>query len=167
MDENVLQEEILIATRQILRATELNSKRLSKQVGLTFPQLLLMKKLQNMDEGSTTASQLANALSFSQSTITSIVDRLVKRDLVKREKSTKDKRQVFLLLTESGSNLLETAPTPLQDSFVRKLKLLEDWEQTMILSALQKVATMMNANEIDASPVLEIGPLDKIRDSAE
>ena len=53
--------------------------------------------------------------------------------------------------------MLEVAPTPLQDVFSNRFAVLEDWEKSMIVAALQRVATMMNAEEIDASPVLYVG----------
>ena len=50
---------------------------------------------------------------------------------------------------------------PLQDQFNRQFTKLDEWEQTMILAALQRVAQMMDAEEIDAAPVLDIGSLDR------
>ena len=163
MDQAVLMEEILVAIRRILRATEVSSKRLSKKVGLTLPQLLILQKLANTTDQKATASFLAKELSLSQATITSIVDRMVKRELVQRIRSTVDRRQIHIHLTTSGQQLLETAPTALQDNFTQELEKLEDWQQSMILSALQQVASMMNAENLDASPVLEVGPLDRTK----
>lgn len=157
MNEAVLLDEVLIALRRILRATELHSKRLNKTLGLTFPQLLLLKKLENRTQ--VTASKIASELSLSRATITSIVDRLEKRELVLRERSKEDRRVIYLSLTPQGEKMLETAPTPLQENFIYNLKNLEEWQQTMILSALQQVASMMDAEDIDASPMLEIGEL--------
>ena len=64
-------------------------------------------------------------------------------------------------LTEAGAHLIDKAPTPLQDSFVRKFDRLQSWEQHMIISSLQRVAEMMDAEDIDASPYLDIGSLDR------
>jgi len=44
---------------------------------------------------------------------------------------------------------------------------LQDWEQSQILSSLQRVAAMMNAGDIDASPVLDLGAIDRIQPAAE
>jgi hypothetical protein len=54
------------------------------------------------------------------------------------------------------------APRPLQESFIRQFQDLQEWEQTMILSSLERVAYMMDAQHIDASPVLDVGALDRI-----
>jgi hypothetical protein len=40
----------------------------------------------------------------------------------------------------------------LQERFVTELRGLADWEQTLILSTLKRVAEMMHAQEIEALP---------------
>ena len=152
MEEVVLLDQVLIALRRILRATELHSKHLNKTVNLTFPQLLILKKLAN--ENRITTSQLADELSLSRATITSIVDRLENRGLVTRERSEDDRRVIFLMLSEAGASLLKNAPPSLQENFVQRLRKLEEWQKTMILSSLQQVATMMDVEKLEASPLL-------------
>jgi hypothetical protein len=49
-------------------------------------------------------------------------------------------------------------PLPLlQEHFVAQLHQLHDWEQTQLLSSLQRIGEMMNAQHIDAAPVLASG----------
>lgn len=150
-------ENVLVALRRVIRATDLHSKHLSKTVGLTSPQILLLQAIRN--KGQVTIGELAIEVSLSQATVTSILDRLEKRALVYRERSTEDKRKVHAFLTREGEHVLDRAPMPLQEQFARQFADLPDWEQTMILSALQRIAQMMDAEHIDASPVLEVGTL--------
>ena len=152
-------EQVLTSLRRVIRATDLHSKRLSKTSGLTAPQILLLLAIRKL-EGST-IGQLANEVSLSQATVTNILDRLEKRELVQRERSTVDKRKVHVHLTERGDEVIMNAPTPLQDQFARQFNDLQEWEQTMIIAALQRVAHMMDAEHIDASPVLDVGTLDR------
>ena len=152
-------DEVLIALRRVIRATDLHSKYLSKTTGLTAPQILLLKTIRS--QGETTIGKLADHMSLSQATVTTILDRLEKRGLVYRERSKEDKRKVHAHLTESGIHTLQAAPMPLHDQFARQFADLQDWEQSMIISSLQRVAHMMDAEHIDASPVLDIGVLDR------
>ncbi len=152
-------EEVLIALRRVIRATDLHSKHLSKTTGLTTPQILLMKTIR--DKGEVIIGELASSMNLSQATVTTILDRLEKRNLVYRERSKGDKRKVHAYLTNEALETLNNAPPLLQDHFTRQFCNLQDWEQTMIISALQHVAQMMNAQDIDASPVLDIGTLDR------
>ncbi|MEH6633798.1 MAG: hypothetical protein V7776_23655, partial [Halopseudomonas aestusnigri] len=87
--------------------------------------------------------------------------RLEKRDLSYRERSKEDKRKVHAYLTDQAIEILKEAPIPLQEHFTRQFGDLQEWEQTMIISSLQRVAQMMDAQHIDASPVLDIGILDR------
>lgn len=152
-------EQVLVALRRVIRATDLHSKRLSKNAGLTAPQLLIMRTIRDL--GQVTIGTIADKVSLSQATVTTILDRLEHRKLVYRVRSTSDKRKVHAHLTEEGADLLASAPQPLQEEFIQKFQNLHEWEQSMIVAALQRVANMMDADEIDASPLLDVGPVNR------
>ncbi|MEC6795628.1 MarR family transcriptional regulator [Photobacterium sp. S4TG1] len=152
-------EEVLIALRQIIRAIDLHSRKLNKNAGLTGPQLVLMRAIRG--SGEITIRQLSNNTNMSQATATTILDRLEKRGLVVRQRSVLDKRKVHAHLTEAGVTLLDKAPLPLQDSFISQYQELEDWEQSLLLSSVQRISTMMNAEHLDAAPLLEVGSITK------
>jgi DNA-binding MarR family transcriptional regulator len=153
-----------VALRRVIRATDIHSKLLSKTSGLTAPLILLLQTIRDQGEG--TIGEIANSMSLSQATVTTIIDRLEKRGLVYRERSKDDKRKVHAHLTDEAMETLKSAPIPLQDQFARQYADLQEWEQTMIISSLQRVAQMMDAQHIDASPVLDVGTLDR-QDNAE
>ncbi|MEM7077101.1 MAG: MarR family winged helix-turn-helix transcriptional regulator [Pseudomonadota bacterium] len=155
MSEINQEEQVLISLRQIIRATDLYSRQLNKKVGLTAPQLLVLQSIQGL--GDVSISKLSTEVSLSQATVTTIIDRLEKRDLVSRHRSSQDRRVVHTTLTPKGQEMIGEAPTPLQDTFGTRFARLDDWEKSMIVAALQRVASMMNAEEIDASPVLHVG----------
>lgn len=152
-------EEVLIALRRVIRATDLHSKHLAKTTGLTSPQILLLQTIR--DKGEVTIGELATEMSLSQATVTTIIDRLEKRGLVFRERSKTDKRKVHACLTDKALETLKHAPIPLQDHFTRQFADLHEWEKTMIISSLQRVAQMMDAQHIDAAPMLDVGKLDR------
>ncbi|CAJ1773287.1 hypothetical protein KOPIIPEJ_00224 [Aeromonas dhakensis] len=154
-------DEVLVALRQIIRAIDMHSKRLIKEAGLTSPQLLLLKGIDEL--GQISMRQLADHTNMSQATATTIMDRLESRRLVQRIRSETDKRKVHATLTDAGRALLAQAPTPLQERFIQRFQALETWEQTLLLSSLQRISTMMNADEIDAAPVLSVRPLTEER----
>ena len=106
---------------------------------------------------------IAAKVSVSQATVTTILDRLEKRGLIERKRGEQDKRRVYAYLTSAGHDIMERAPTPLQEEFLTRFSRLQDWEQSLILSSLQRVAAMMNAGDIDASPVLDLGAIDRVQ----
>ena len=152
-------DEVLVAIRRLIRATDMHSKRLSKTAGLTAPQLLILQAVGK--SGELTIGEIARAISLSQATVTTIVSRLESRHYLKRTKGSTDRRKVYVGLTAEGKALLGRAPTPLQETFIEQFSAMEEWEQMMVLSSLQRVARMMDAARIDASPVLDIGDLDR------
>lgn len=152
-------DEVLVALRRVIRATDLHSKHLAKTSGLTAPQILLLQAIRSNDE--VTIGKIASDISLSQATVTTIIDRLEKRGLVVRERSKEDKRKVHLHLTQDGDKILLNAPTPLQEHFARQFNDLHEWEQSMLITSLQRVAQMMDAQHIDAAPVLDVGILDR------
>lgn len=158
-------DDVLIALRRVIRATDLHSKFLAKTTGLTTPQLLLLKTIGNKDK--MTIGELANEISLSQATVTVILDRLEKRELVTRVRSIEDKRKVHVHLTEAAFSMLEQAPVPLQQQFAQQFNALQDWEQTSIISALQRVANMMDAGDLEASPLLHTGAVNKAEPAAD
>lgn len=152
-------DEVLTSLRRVIRAIDLHSKQLVKTASVTGPQLRLLQLIRSEEQA--TVRELSDAMSLSQATVTSIMDRLESRGLVSRIRSKKDKRKVHPELTAAGEDILAKAPAPMQDSFVRKFDQLSSWEQHMIIASLQRVAEMMDASDIDASPFLDIGSLDR------
>jgi len=151
------EEELLVALRRIIRAVDLRSKQLSKHVGLTGPQLLVMQNIE--ERPGIMVREIADNINLSPATITNILDRLETRDLATRIRSTQDKRKVGVFLTEKGKVAVVDAPRPLQEHFVERFGQLQEWEQSQMVATVQRIATMMDANNIDASPFLELGSI--------
>lgn len=151
-------EELLVALRKVIRAIDMRSRQLNKDVGLTGPQLLVLQEV-GKNPG-IMVKQIAQSINLSPATITSILDRMEARALVNRVRSTEDKRKVGVFLSETGQAALAAAPLPLQEHFLNRFNSLEEWEKSLMVSTMQRIATMMDAAEIDAAPVLEVGRLD-------
>jgi DNA-binding MarR family transcriptional regulator/ribosomal protein S18 acetylase RimI-like enzyme len=145
-------DHVLVALRRIVRSIDLHSKKLIQSHNLTIPQVVLLREIQRRERLS--LGDLARSASISNATVTGIIDRLETKKLVKRVRSENDRRLVLVEILPDGVKLLETMPPLLQENFVQKLKGLEKWEQTQILSSLEKVASLMNADKIEASPIL-------------
>ena len=151
------EEELLVALRRVIRAVDLRSKQLSKHVGLTGPQLLVMQNIQ--EKPGIMVREIAENINLSPATITNILDRLEGRDLATRIRSTQDKRKVGVFLTEKGKVAVVNAPRPLQEHFVERFSQLKEWEQSQMVATVQRIASMMDADDIDASPFLELGSI--------
>ncbi len=145
-------DSVMIALRKIIQAIDMNSKKLVKQVGLTGPQLVILQEISSL--GEVTAGEIARAVSLSQATLTGILERMEKRGLLSRRRSKHDKRRVMVSITESGMKILDEAPPLMQEEFVDGFSSLQEWEQNMILSSLQRLVSIMDAKAIQAAPFL-------------
>lgn len=133
---------LLVALRQIMRAGDLHSRVLVQRYQLTAPQLLVLQQLQHV--GPTTPGKLAKATSLSQATITGIITRLEKRNLVSRIRSDTDRRCIQVHLSRNAERILQQAPPPLPEQFIRQFDQLQDWERTQMLAVVQRMAAMMS-----------------------
>lgn len=152
-------QEVVTALRRIIRATDMRSKQLARESGLTPPQFMILSTIDRL--GAVAISRIAKEVNLTQATITSVLDRLEQKGLVRRLRSEQDKRIVHATLTEEGERMVKAAPTLLQNEFSKKFSVLDEWEQNFIISALQRVAHLMEAESIDASPFLDIGDIDR------
>lgn len=151
-NELTLDDQIVAALRRIVRAVDLHSKRLVELFGLTGPQLATLQEASRL--GPTTPSVIARTVHLSQGTVTGILHRLEQRGLITRTRSETDRRAVIVQISGEGTRLLDLAPSLLQDEFRHELERLEQWERHQILSTLQRVATLMDAQRLDAAPHL-------------
>lgn len=149
----------LRALRRILRAADIGGRQLASATGLTPSQLLVLREIER--KGETTPSTVAGALQFSQATITNILDRLEGSELVTRTRSERDRRQVRLQITSKGLSALEAAPDLLQQQFSERFAKLPNWEQAMVLAALERLSAMLGASDMDAAPLLDAGAIDR------
>ncbi len=158
MSENTdISQEILIALRRVIRAIDRHSRNLVVSHGLTGPQAVLLTEIVRC--GSLTGSELAARVSLSQATVTDVVKRLESRGLLERIRDQVDKRKIILTATEDGMALVKQSVPLLQERFQQRLSELRDWEQLQLLSSLQRIAEMMNAEDLDAAPMLASGAI--------
>lgn len=158
-------KHVMAALRRIIRAIDLHSRALVHKYGLTGPQLVVLKEL--VESSPQTVSGLAAAVSLSQATVTGILDRLERKEMVCRIRDHVDKRRVMVSPTPTAENALAGAPPLLQEHFTRAFDQLPDWERTQILSSLQRIVALMEADDVEAGPILTTGPLDATPENTE
>ena len=132
---------------------------LAAQAGLTPSQLLVMQILK--ERGETSAGDLAQFSQLKHATITSIVDKLVAKRMISRNRGAEDRRRVWVKLLPCGESAIGAAPNLLQDTFQSRFDRLPDWHQSMLVSALERVAALLDAEDMDAAPILDVGALDE------
>jgi len=150
--DHSLFDEVLIALHRIIRAVDLQSRRLVQTHGLTGSQALILKEVGRNKP--ITAVELASNVSLSQATITDIVKRFEGQGLLTRERSDTDKRCTYISLTTEGLTMISQTIPLLQEAFEGRFMALKDWEQHQLLYAVQRLATLIDAEKLDTAPLL-------------
>jgi DNA-binding MarR family transcriptional regulator len=151
--------DALVAIRRILRAAEFASRDLARRSGLTPSQVVVLQIVSR--GGEVGAGAISERAQLSQATVTALIDKLEERSLVKRRRDPDDRRRVSVEVTAEGRAVLADMPDVLQDRFAARFARLADWEQASVIAALERVAGMLDADGMDASPILDIGALDR------
>lgn len=149
--------DALVALRQIQRKVEFATRKLSRETNLTPSQLRVLELL--AERGSRTSGEIARETQLSSATITALTDKLVVRELVTRVRSDIDRRKVTLALTAAGREALQNAPASLQNLFETRFASLDAWEQAMLVASLERVANLLDAENLQAAPILTVGDI--------
>jgi DNA-binding MarR family transcriptional regulator len=134
-------EAVAGSLRRIIHAIDLHSRRLSRETGLTVPQLSVLQVVQRHPDAP--VKSVARSSHLTQATVSIVLDRLEERGLVHRRRADQDRRQVLITITDAGREALARVPDLLQQHFLERFHGLQQWEQSMLVAALQRVADLM------------------------
>lgn len=150
---------ILQSLRRIIRAVDIHSRQLNSKFSITAPQLVCLLAI--VENKTLTVASLAKAIHLSPSTVVGILDRLEERKLITRKRDTKDRRVVKVTATKKGKDFAKESPSPLQDKLGQSLAKLSVLEQATISLSLERIVEFMEAEEIDAAPILQTGSIEE------
>jgi DNA-binding MarR family transcriptional regulator len=125
---------------RFLRFYLLSNKRLQDdllRIGLTPPQFYVLATLGYT--GGLPFNEIGAKMMVTVSNLTGIVDRLEEKGLALRERNSRDRRVVRVLLTAEGTRLYETALPILEESLARFFSPLDRSEQKTLASLLRKL----------------------------
>ena len=146
--------DALVALRQIQRKVEVATRKLSRETNLSPSQLRVLEIL--VEKNRCTLGEIAKETQLSNATITALIDKMESRGLVIRVRGHEDRRRVWLELTPAGRQSAEDAPTSLQNIFETRFANLESWEQAMLVAALEKVASILDAENLPVGAILTV-----------
>ena len=138
---------VLDAVRRIMHAADLRSRRLSRETGLTAPQLAILQAI--ADLGEVTTGRISADVSLSQATVTVILDRLVERGLVERYRNPGDRRIVHSRLTQSGQTALAAAEPAVSSRLVREFDRMPADKQAELVASLEWMVRALGVSDED------------------
>lgn len=127
----LLDDQLCFALYAASRAVTARYRPLLDELGLTYPQYLVMLVLWEQD--SISVGDLGSALQLESSTLSPLLKRLEANGLLRRERRRDDERSVAIRLTDTGERMREQAAavplaigdamglTPAQDALAKQL----------------------------------------------
>ena len=134
------------------------TKGLASQFGLTGPQLTVIKLLESF--GDLSLSSLSERIRAQNSTVTGIIDRMEREGLVRRERSTSDRRVVHIRLSEKGQKLARQIQVEPMEIFRGALLGLSSADLRDLLRIMNKLQKHVRAKVAEAEGA---GPEDGTR----
>jgi DNA-binding MarR family transcriptional regulator len=146
--------EIIFQIRKLIQAGSLYTKELNKKYQISASQLNVLLTLQ--ENGPLPLSQIARHILVKSSTVTGITDRLEQKGLVKRIRSSPDRRVIIIELTTAGEMMAENAPPPIQQKIMDGLRKLPSSEKEKILQGLKKLTRMLDVHDLEVDVPLDL-----------
>jgi MarR family transcriptional regulator, organic hydroperoxide resistance regulator len=131
-------DQVLEAILYLYTESRRITKELAKRADLTGPQLTVVKLLEAF--GDLSLSELSDKIRAQNSTVTGIIDRMERENLVTRERSKEDRRVVYIKLTTKGRELAREIPVEPMEVFKSALETLSQQEMKDLLRIMTKVA---------------------------
>jgi MarR family transcriptional regulator, organic hydroperoxide resistance regulator len=126
------------------------TKGMASQFGLTGPQLTVIKLLESF--GDISLSSLSERIRAQNSTVTGIIDRMEREGLVRRERSTSDRRVIYIRLSEKGARLARQIEVEPMEIFRGALSSLTRDDVRELLRILTKMQKRVRARVSAAQP---------------
>lgn len=122
--KNQLSLQVLKKFRIIYGSVRQQFRDVEQTCGVTGSQLWILQEVAKTP--GIGVSELADRLSIHQSTGSQLVEKLVTRSLINKERSKEDQRRVGLRVTDEASRLLKNAPGPAEGILPEALQALPE-----------------------------------------
>lgn len=131
---------------EFIRAAKNQEVKRLARYSLTLPQYFAMSALE--DNGTCMMSGMGEELGLTMGTVTGIVDRLVRENLVERCSDNSDRRIVLARLTQKGLKLIRRIHQDRVETLTESLRAMDKEEIATFTELLVKVGTWMARDDI-------------------
>lgn len=113
-----------------------------KNTGLTIPQLTVLRILAKHKKLKVT--DVSDLMNLTKGTVSGIIDRLEKQNLVVRTRSSEDRRVVYIELSEKGSNITESMRGTINEYFNTLFSKCSEEEISTIIEGLEILKSVVD-----------------------
>ncbi len=148
LEEIPIEDYICLALYSASRAVTGVYRDLLDELGLTYPQYLVMRAL--WQRGPLSVKAIAEILQLDYGTLSPLLKRLETAGLLRRDRRTDDERSVEITLTDTGATMRgEAAEVPARLTCTLGL---DDDAQAQLLDTLKGLTASISANGSERTP---------------
>ncbi len=126
--------DLMETAPQIVQAIRAEMRR-GRGADISVPQFRALRFIQVHPDSS--LSHLAEHMGLTLPSVSKLVDGLVKQKLVSRKESAADRRKLTLVLTTTGTNIVDAARAQAQANLTQKIRCLSEADLATISKAMQ------------------------------
>jgi len=146
----------LDALRRIVRYLRLADREVEQACGVSVAQLFVLRQL--AEAPGLSLAGLAERTLTDQSSVSTVVARLVERGLIARRPSRRDRRRAELRLTAHGRRLALTAPRVPQAQIIDAIRAMTPARRVTLVRSLEGLAAAIGANAVPPRMLFEDEP---------
>lgn len=143
--------------RRVIQAIHSQSVAIESELGLSGPQLWALREVVGADDDEgLSLGELARRLALHPANAGRLVDRLARRRLVRRQRSSQDRRVILVAATPAGRRLAQAKLSgPPQQDLLRRLGGLPPAEAARIERTLARLAELLGQGGDPGEPLFE------------
>ncbi|HEU0054204.1 MAG TPA: MarR family winged helix-turn-helix transcriptional regulator [Longimicrobium sp.] len=135
--------------RTLVRALRVSTRAVEREIGISGAQLFVLQRL--ADAPARSVNELAERTRTHQSSVSTVVSRLVERGLAARTPSAEDARRMEIAITGDGRALLDAAPRSAQERMIEALGRMPDERVRALADGLAALVREAGMQDLPAS----------------
>ena len=134
-----LEQEVVLNVMRTAGSLRQGTSELLKPFDLSAPQYNVLRILRGAGDEGLPCSEVGDRLVTRDPDVTRLLDRLEKRGLIERGRSSKDRRVVTATITKKGIELVNELDTPVTDLHAEQLGHMKKKEMKKLVALLEKL----------------------------
>jgi len=126
---------VMDSLRAVVRALRISTRAIEKEIGISGAQLFVLQQLAEAPARS--VNELAERTSTHQSSVSTVVSRLVERGLARRAPSAEDGRRMEISISDQGRKLQQAAPRTVQMTMQEALRRMDPAQVRALADGLE------------------------------
>ena len=126
---------VMDSLRAVVRALRISTRAIEKEIGISGAQLFVLQQLAEAPARS--VNELAERTSTHQSSVSTVVSRLVERGLARRAPSAEDGRRMEISISDQGRTLQQAAPRTVQMTMQEVLRRMDPAQVRALAEGLE------------------------------